>query len=66
MVPYGIVELLLREGEHVVPQAGLEVGLHLRQVEVRPDTLLDQGARIVEDVETEIDEGARHGLAVQA
>ena len=47
---------LLGEGEDVVPQPRLEVGLHLGQVEVRPGAVGDQGLGVVEEVQAEVDE----------
>jgi hypothetical protein len=59
-------ELLLGEGEHLGPQARLEVGLHLGQVEVRSRALLQQPPGVAQQVEPGVDEGARHRLAVDA
>ena len=47
------------EVEHVVPQPRLEVALHLGQVEVGPSPLVQQLLRVVEEVQPEVDEGAR-------
>jgi hypothetical protein len=60
----GDAELLLGVPEHVVPQSCLEVALQLRQVEVWALTGVELAARAVEEVETEIDQAARHPLAV--
>ena len=43
-------------GEHVVPEPRLEVGLHLRQVEVRPAAARELLLRVVEEVEAEVDQ----------
>ena len=59
-------ELALGEGEDLGPQARLEVGLHLGQVEVRPRALLQQPLGVAQQVEPGVDEGARHRLAVDA
>src|SRR5439155_16677121 len=53
-------------GEDVVPQPGLEVALHLRQVEVRATALVQQGFRVVEEVQSKVDERADRGFAVHA
>ena len=59
-------ELALGEGEHLGPQARLEVGLHLGQVEVRPRALLQQPLGVAQQIEAEVDEGARQRRAVDA
>src|ERR1700756_1756075 len=51
-------ELILREVEHVVPEARLEMALELGQVEVRARPLGDQRLSVVEQEEPEIEEGA--------
>ena len=51
-------ERLLRGEEDVVPQPGLEMALHLGQVEVRAGPLLQQFFRIVEEMQAEIDQSA--------
>jgi hypothetical protein len=38
--------------------------LHLRQVEVRPEAALDGLVRVVEEVQAEVEQRARDGLAV--
>src|SRR5690606_2276210 len=52
------------EVERVVPEPRLEVALHLRQVEVRALALVELALGTVEEVEPEVEQGARHGLAV--
>jgi hypothetical protein len=49
-------QVLLGEGEHVVPQPRLEVALGLRQVEVRPATAGEQFTGVVEEVQSEVDQ----------
>ncbi len=44
----------LRENEHVVPQARLEIVLHLGEVEVRSMPALDELVRIVVEVNSKI------------
>jgi hypothetical protein len=51
--------------EDVVPQARLEVALHLRQVEVRTAAPREQLLGVVEEIEPEIDEPAGDGTAVE-
>ena len=51
-------------GEDVVPQARLEVRLHLRQVVVGPAPGGQQLAGVVEEVQAEVDQGRDHGAAV--
>ena len=62
--PVRDAELLLRVGEDVVPQPCLEVGLHLRQVDVRAAAALEELGGVVEEVEAEVDEGGHHGPAL--
>jgi hypothetical protein len=40
------------------------VVLHLGKVEVRSGTALDELGGVVEEVEAKVEEGCRHGLAV--
>jgi hypothetical protein len=51
-------------GEHVVPQRGLVVRLHLRQVEVGAAAALEQFPGVVEEVQPEVDQRADRGGAV--
>ena len=51
-------DVLLAEGEDVVPQLRLFGRLDLRQVEVRADAVLDQALRVVEEVQAVVDERA--------
>lgn len=57
-------DVVLGEVEDVVPQPGLEVRLHLGQVEVRAVAALDELVRAVEEVQAEVEERARDGLAI--
>ena len=50
--------------EDVVPEAGLEVALHLGQVEVRAGALGEQRLRVVERVERQVEDAGRHRVAV--
>ena len=56
--------IVLRQIEHIIPQPRLEMTLHLRQIEVRASPSLDKLFGIVEEVQPEIEERARDGLAV--
>ncbi len=47
-------EDLLRMQEHVIPEPGLKMRLHLGQVEIRPVSLCHQRARIVEQTQAKI------------
>ena len=51
-------QVLLGEGEHVVPEPGLLVGFDLRQVEVRAAALRDERCGVVEEVQPEVDQAA--------
>ncbi len=64
IVPRGTREPLLRGHEHVVPQACLEVGLQLGQVEVGSGAPLPQCLRVVEEVEPEVEQECRDRLPV--
>ena len=50
--------------EGVVPQPGLEVALQLRQVEVGPETFVEQAAGVVEEAEPEVEQAGRDGQTV--
>src|SRR5581483_2755960 len=54
----GRAEALLAEGEDLVPEARLQVALHLGEVEGRRLPLGEQPARVVEGEEAEVDEAA--------
>ena len=58
------LESLLGEGEDVVPEPRLEVGLGLGQIEVGPAPPLEQLQRVVVEVQPEVDEGAHCRPAV--
>ncbi len=64
MLLCGIPSLVLRANEHVVPEASLEVALHLGQVEVGTRPASELLSRVVEEEEAEVEEAARDGLAV--
>lgn len=57
---------ILGEVENVVPKTGLEVRLHLWEVEVWAMSTLDELLGVVEEVETEVEEGAGYWLAVHS
>src|SRR5207247_8666186 len=57
-------EGLLREPEDLVPEAGLQMALHLRQVEVRAGPAGPKLLRVVEEVEPEVDQAPRDRYAV--
>ncbi len=52
-------EVVLREDEHVVPETRLQMRLRLREVEVRALAEVEQPARVVEEVQPEVDERPR-------
>ena len=60
----GDAEALLRADEHVVPQPGLEVALHLGQVEVRARPAGEGLLGVVEEEEAEVEEAPGNRLAV--
>src|SRR5438067_360556 len=60
----GYAESVLGELKDVVPQPSLAMVLELGQVEVRRASLLDQSARVVEKVQSEIEQGAGNRLAI--
>ncbi|MGX1116847.1 hypothetical protein RKD37_002210 [Streptomyces ambofaciens] len=57
-------DVVLREDEHLVPEAGLQVGLRLREVEVRALAEVQQTLGVVEEVQAEVDQGAGDRAAV--
>lgn len=62
--PVRHADIRLREAKDVVPQPCLLVVLHLGKVEVRSGATLDELDGVVEEIETEVKEGARHGSVV--
>lgn len=62
----GEANVVLGEVEGVVPEARLEVRLHLGEVEVRTKALLNCLARIVEEVQAKVEEGAGNRLAIDS
>jgi hypothetical protein len=57
-------ELILREIKDLVPEARLQMALHLRKIKIRAGSALDQLFRVVEEIEPEIENGGRHRLSV--
>jgi len=57
-------QLVLGKDEDVVPQARLEVRLHLRQIEIRARAARQQLPRVVEEEQREVEDRARDCLAV--
>lgn len=55
---------ILGEVENVVPETGLEVRLHLGEVEVWAVSTLDELLGVMEEVETEVEQGTGDWLAV--
>ena len=57
-------QVILRLHEDVVPEARLEVALHLWQIEVRPGAAAELLLRVVEEEEAEVEDAGRHRLAI--
>lgn len=57
-------QVTCRKGEGIVPKTSFEMVFHLREVKIRPRTSGDEFAGVVEKVQTEVEEGAGHGSAV--
>ncbi len=57
-------QFVLGETEHIVPQARLQMALHLGQIEVWPGAFADQSLRVVEEVQPEIEQRAGDRLPV--
>jgi hypothetical protein len=55
---------VLGQVEDVVPESGLQVRLHLGEVEVRSMAILDELLGVVEKVQSEVEKTAGDGLAV--
>src|SRR5215470_12161992 len=51
-------QFILREIEDIVPQASFLVALHLRQIKIRPATLLRQLLGVVEEEQAEVKQWA--------
>ncbi len=64
IVPGGSDSVVSICAEHVVPERRFAMALHFRQIEVRTAIARVQRARVVEREETEIEQRARHRLAV--
>jgi hypothetical protein len=60
----GDANIVLGKVEDVVPQSRLQMGLHLGQIEVRPEPASHQLLGIVEEIETEIEQTTGDGLAI--
>lgn len=57
-------DVVLSQVEDIIPQPSLEVALHLGQVVVGASATLDQLLSVVVEVDTEIEQTAGDGLAV--
>jgi hypothetical protein len=64
--PPGHANVVLSEVEDVIPESGLEVGLHLGEVEVRTVAASNQLLGVVEEVETKIEQAAGDRLALNS
>ena len=53
-------DVRLSEEENVIPQASLEVVLHLRKVKVGAEASLDQFIRVMVEKEPKVEQGTRH------
>ncbi len=60
----GQTELRLREQEHLVPQPRFQMRFQLRQIEIGAGAARRQLLRVVEEIESEIEQAARHRPAV--
>lgn len=58
--------VILSQVEHIIPQPGLEVRLHLGQIEVRTGAASNELLGIVEEVETEVEQATGDGLAIDS
>ena len=58
-------QLVLGHEEHLVPQPGLQVAFQLGKIEIGPAALVEQLPGVVEEEKAEVEQRARHGLAVQ-
>ncbi len=58
-------EFILSRHKDLVPQTRLQVVFELGQVEVRTGALVDEPAGVVEEEQPEVEQRARHRLAVQ-
>lgn len=58
--------VVLREIEHIIPQPGFQMGFHLGQIEVGAGATLDQLLRIMEEVETKVEEAAGDWLSIDS
>ena len=56
--------VILTELEDIIPETSFEIVFHLGEIEVRTLTILDELLGIVEEIETKVEERARHRLAI--
>ena len=59
-------DVVLGEGEDIVPEASLLVVLHLREIEIRAGSSLDELTRVVEEIEGKVEDGTRNGCVVDS
>src|SRR5216684_2547489 len=59
-------DVRLREQENVVPQAGLEIVLHLRKVEIGTESPLDEFIRVMIKEKPEVEQGTRNWCFVNS
>jgi len=62
--PLRHTQRILRHHENIVPQPGFEMAFHLRQVKVRPAVGGEQGLRVVEEIQREVEDRRGHGHAI--
>jgi len=59
-------DIRLSKQENVVPEAGLEIVLHLRKVEVGTEASLDEFIRVVIEEEPKVEQGTRNWCLVNS
>ena len=56
--------VILGKHENVIPKAGFQVGLQLRQIEIWSGATLQQFGSVVEEVQAKVKQPARHGQPI--
>ena len=64
IVPCGMPSSSLRQHEHIVPEPRLQVAFHLGQIEIGAGAAVEQRLGVVEEVQAEVEEAGRDGLAI--
>src|ERR1700693_877791 len=59
------LEFILSQIENIVPDAGLQMALHLRQIKIRSAPTIDQFARVVKKIQTKVEKRAGDWFSIK-